>query len=299
MNLISPLTLKNKSILIGTIETARIVSAYFERYNIEVKQFFYGINQLEIWECTKSGYRFFYPFTTQGNSMFYEQLQKFDWYYMPWKWEHCIAEKYIQPQNKLLEIGCGSGEFINRLIDKKIDCIGLELNPKKINSKISDYIIIETIEQHSITHQNLYDVVCSFQVLEHVAEVKSFIDAAVTCLKPKGYLIFSVPNNGSFLKYDLENSFLNMPPHHLGLWSSKSLKYISKQWNLKLEKIYFEPLQTYHMDWYFEVKQHQITRYNLLKRIYYRFHFDIILKKYIQKYQSKIKGHTILVIYSK
>ena len=36
---------------------------------------------------------FFKPDNIDGSGSFYESLQKFDWYYMPNKWEHQITLK--------------------------------------------------------------------------------------------------------------------------------------------------------------------------------------------------------------
>jgi ubiquinone/menaquinone biosynthesis C-methylase UbiE len=64
-----------------------------------------------------------------GDSKFYEQLEKFDWYYMPWKWEHEITLSYLDPKKRVLEIGCGTGSFVQKAADISGAYIkGLELN---------------------------------------------------------------------------------------------------------------------------------------------------------------------------
>ena len=48
------------------------------------------------------------PPTLRGQSTFYEALQRYPWYYVPWKWEHEIAKSYLKDGDQVLEVGCGS-----------------------------------------------------------------------------------------------------------------------------------------------------------------------------------------------
>jgi hypothetical protein len=41
-----------------------------------------------------------------------------------------------------------------------------------------------------------------------------------------------------------------MPPHHVGLWGSVSLRYLEKVFPIKLLEMHYEPLQEYHVDSY-------------------------------------------------
>ena len=73
-----------------------------------------------------------------------------------------------------------------------------------------------------------FSFICSFQVLEHVYEVYGFLNSAIALLKNKGKLIIAVPNNNPyFLKHDKYHT-LNLPPHHMGIWDERSLKFIGK-----------------------------------------------------------------------
>lgn len=95
-------------------------------------------------------------------------------------------------------------------------------------------------------------MVCSFQVLEHIADVKSFIESSLKALKKGGRLVVAVPNNDVlFFKYRnlrfqnnhyLKTLLLNLPPHHMGLWNPRSIVNLASIYNLKLEALFKEPL---------------------------------------------------------
>jgi 2-polyprenyl-3-methyl-5-hydroxy-6-metoxy-1,4-benzoquinol methylase len=173
-----------------------------------------------------SSYRFYHPYDMWlGIANLYEQLQKYDWYYMPWKWEHETTLMYIENGQSVLEVGCGNGSFlkkINEIFDLN-ESIGLELNRKQLICSDNYNIVNKYVQEYQIENQSKYDIVCSYQVLEHISDVFGFIDAKLNCLKIGGKLIISVPNNDSFIQY--LNSALNMPPHHMGLWNKKSIQY--------------------------------------------------------------------------
>ena len=67
-----------------------------------------------------------------------------------------------------------------------------------------------------------FDVVCAFQVLEHVADPLAFIAEAKARLNPGGLLFIGVPNRESYVGR-LRDFPLDMPPHHVMRWSRRAL----------------------------------------------------------------------------
>lgn len=248
---ISPLTNSSNTTLARTIPTSEIISRYKNDLGIDVSNFFIGITNVEIHHCNDTGFMFYQPFTVDGDGHFYEQLQQFDWYYMPWKWEHEQVFSIIQTTEKVLEIGCGPAHFIQKLQENGIACTGLELNQKTVNEARAKGLDVrnEMIQDHSTKLEGVYDVVCSFQVMEHIAAIKEVLSSSIKCLKKGGKLFISVPNNGSFLGLDDWN-ILNMPPHHMGLWNNKSLSSLQKIFPIQLKHIYLEEMEENHKPYY-------------------------------------------------
>lgn len=293
----SPVTLERE------IAKDLIIKQYKEGYGIDLDEFLQPVEKIQIYKCANSGYRFYYPHSIAGDSRFYEALQKNDWYYMPWKWEHEVCRGFIKEGDNILEVGCGKGDFLKNISSNysNVQLTGLELNKTTASDNEKYKIINSNIEEYSEYHKEEFDMVCSFQVLEHIAMVNSFLEASIACLKKGGHLLISVPNNKSFIKYDPHN-VLNMPPHHMGLWDQQSLEEIGKKFNLEVEKIYFEPLQAYHFDWYINLLLMHFAGRRLssyLKIILFKLKLRPLIMKYLEKRAHKIKGHSILIVLKK
>lgn len=297
----STLDLKSKAFLKEIILVDKLVVGYQNQFNLNVQKYFNGIKEIKIYECESTKYRFFYPYEIDGDGCFYESLQKFDWYYMPWKWEHEITKNLLHGHEKVLEVGSGGLGFVENLSQAGFNITGLELNKESVEKakKNNLKVLNQTVQVHSINDYEKYDVVCSYQVLEHISEVNSFIKAQIDCLKKGGKLVISVPNNNSFIKYS-KGGLLNFPPHHMGLWNKRSLTSLVNLFNLKVDKVIFEPLQDYHYDWYVaSVFQNIVNKNKFVKFIFDRYSFKMIFRFLIKKIQKKINGHTIMVIYTK
>jgi SAM-dependent methyltransferase len=260
------------------------------------------LNEIEIYECAKTGYRFYFPFDLSGDSAFYQHFQNFDWYYMPWKWEHEVATKYINDGMDILEVGCAHGSFLERInnLYKLNTSVGLELNESAVIKKDKWEIVNKHIEEYSKVHVEQYDLVCSYQVLEHIADVNSFLDSSISCIKKGGKLIISVPNNESFIK-DIFSP-LNLPPHHMGMWDQGSLVSLIKMFPLKLLQVHIEELKEYHVESYIASKYYN-KRNKFLNKIIKKIHILTglyqIKKLEVLKNREELIGHTILVVFEK
>lgn len=290
-----------KAKLIDTIDVATLINGYKKQFNIDVQKYFKSLNEIYIYECESTKLRFYYPFDIDGDSAFYELLQKFDWYYMPWKWEHERTKHLFKGNEKILEVGSGGLGFVEKMHNAGYHITGLELNKTSIQKakKIGLRVLEESIEAHAESNYQKYDAVCSFQVLEHVTQVSSFVSAKIDCLKPGGKLIIAVPNNDSFIKYT-KNFLLNSPPHHMGLWNITSLKSMANLFNLKVEKVFYEPLQNYHMESYLNLMiQENISKTRLLKKVFYKLKLKRLFKYWVTKNRNLIKGHSMLIVFIK
>jgi 2-polyprenyl-3-methyl-5-hydroxy-6-metoxy-1,4-benzoquinol methylase len=257
-NILSPITQRENIKLLEKIPKDKIINGY-KGFNTNVEKFFRHIDYIELYECLDTGYQFFYPFDICGDDNFYQDLSKFDWYYMENKWEFDDAIANISEGMSVIEIGSGRGYFLKKLKDKSINAVGLELNTEavEISNRNNLTVYNEDLEVFAQKYPNKYDFVCSFQVLEHIPNVKKFLDSAIKLLKKNGVLYISVPNNLSFIKEN-DNDWLNMPPHHMGKWTANSLKKLTHFFDLELVKINYEPLAEYHYNYFLSILNSKI-----------------------------------------
>lgn len=303
---VSPLTGAGPVTLMYTVDAARLIEDYRRVFGIDITAHLRGVAAVDVYRCDRTGYRFYHPFDLCGDSAFYAQLEQHPWYYMDSKWEHDEALRAVKPGDNLLEIGAARGSFLSRA--RNIDgvrCRGLELNEvaaATARSKGLD-VAIETAEAHAQTHHGEYDVVCLFQVLEHLPQPGSLLDATLSMLKPSGRLIVAVPDNSDRTNPSLfvePDNILNMPPHHLGLWNSASLAALAGLYPLRLERMVTEPAQAGYQQSAYRalIKDGLRRRYGVLGFLYYAAVRSVLIEC-IERLSGYLPAHSILAVYSK
>jgi SAM-dependent methyltransferase len=100
-------------------------------------------------------------------------------------------------EKKILDIGCGTGDFLLASKNDGWNISGIEPNEKakslaenKLNQKINDDFFELSLQQ--------FDVVSMWHVLEHVPNLTDYILELKKKLKPNGILIVAVPNHKSY-----------------------------------------------------------------------------------------------------
>lgn len=225
----SPLTGKPAT-LVDQIPVHLVVDAYKKLVNLNVASYFKQAITLSVYRCDKTGYRFYEP-AIMGDSDFYKHIGRtLGGYYPDWKWENDFAIQYVGSASAVLDIGCGNGGFLQTLQQRSGCAVtGLEFSEEAIMICQQKGLAVfdQPIEAFAREHAGCFDMVCAFQVVEHIAQPKPFIEAALKALKPGGKLIVGVPNNDPYLFEHGKYEPLNMPPHHCGLWNVDSLRELA------------------------------------------------------------------------
>lgn len=120
-----------------------------------------------------------------------------------------VRVAYIQEKTnsvagrKLLDIGCGGGILAEQLAKLGADVTGIDLADDslavaKLHALESQITNVqykkESAEEHSYNNQEQYDVVTCLEMLEHVPDPRSVVQAAVSACKPGGTIFFSTLN---------------------------------------------------------------------------------------------------------
>ena len=99
------------------------------------------------------------------------------------------------PDGKVLDIGCGVGQVVQRLIDAGHEAHGVEVSEPNIAKakQVSDRCRI--YDGRSLPFDDAsFDSVGALNVLEHVEEPEAFITELVRVVKPGGRIVLSSPN---------------------------------------------------------------------------------------------------------
>ena len=227
--IVSPLT-GGATRLSATLESRIIVDRYRD-IGLDVAATFADFPQVDIHRCNDTGYRFFHPPALAGEAAFYEQLHKInanatgeEHEYRAWSEDFQFAWDRIVPGERLLDVGCGNGAFLQRAAEKaEVTGIDGSQYAKRHCERLGLDVRLGMIADFAGVFAEQFDTVCAFQLLEHVYDVRSFLDGLVAVTKPGGRLIIAVPNNEPYIRRFDPYSPLNCPPHHIGLWNRTSL----------------------------------------------------------------------------
>ena len=220
------------------------------RRRIGATSLFDGVSTMGLWRCKASGLKFF-DTVICGDAAFYSMLNKHEWYYSEEKPEYSEAAKLIRSGDKVLDVGCGAGNFAPHL-PQGASFKGLELTESSIElarSRGRD-VIDQTVEDHASELPGHYDVVTSFHVVEHVPRPMQFMESMTKCLKAGGKIVVAVPNDESFAGSAV-NYLLNLPPHHVTRWTPGSLAYVFEALGLVDVTLWKEELSPLHYEIHF------------------------------------------------
>lgn len=189
---------------------------------------------------------------------------------------------------KILDVGCGTGEFLKSLPSNRFQKFGIEINPQaaQIASSLGLKIIHGDINRVNFK-SNKFDCVTMWHVFEHLPNPTITIQQISKILKPNGLLIFTVPNSNSIgFKYGQENFFHLDSPRHLFIPNELSIKKFLKK--SKFNNITFKnPFFDYPLDLFWSVRKKKIKY--LIYPLY--FVFKILSRESLQISTVKTINH--------
>ena len=99
---------------------------------------------------------------------------------------------------RILDIGCGAGEFLAALPPAAFDRVGLEINPNGVAAARSKGVDVIHGDIRSLAPDTQpFDIVTLWHVLEHVPDPAALLAAIRRIKKDSGVIVFAVPNTES------------------------------------------------------------------------------------------------------
>jgi len=103
---------------------------------------------------------------------------------------------------KILDVGCGGGLLSEALTSKGGLVTGIDISEQLIDvaeehsqqANMNISYACTTVEEFSSEHENTFDVITCMELLEHVPDPESIINACIHLLKPDGLLFLSTIN---------------------------------------------------------------------------------------------------------
>lgn len=96
-------------------------------------------------------------------------------------------------EGSLLDLGCGSGAWGKRMLDRGFAVTGIDIEP---GGRPFDFLCLD-LNQDFANRTGSYDVVTAIEVMEHIENPRHLLRQIKACLKPGGIALISTPNASS------------------------------------------------------------------------------------------------------
>lgn len=159
-----------------------------------------------------------------------------------------MIEKYVD-KGKILDIGGGTGEFLNHCRNRGWDVFGVEPSPIAREKAFSTHglKLLDSVELLSAKNESL-DVITMWHVLEHLEDPAKQFQTNYHLLKPDGLLVVALPNYESWDAYHYGKYWAAYDvPRHLFHFSQKSLTQLSDRFGFRIEEIQPLKLDAYYI----------------------------------------------------
>lgn len=148
-----------------------------------------------------------------------------------------FALKFCRGKN-ILEIGCGSGYGSEYLAENGVKKItAFDIDSQAINYAIKnsthDNVVFRQGDAQTLVLKEKFDVVVSFEVIEHLKDAEKLLELTKKVLKKKGVFILSTPNR-KFSPYDGDKP---SNPYHVREFYPQELR--------KILATYFKEIELY------------------------------------------------------
>ncbi len=147
--------------------------------------------------------------------------------------------KLVQNKGKVLDIGCGSGQFLKSLQNLGWECYGVETSllasqrARELGLNVSTGDLLATCYP-----TNFFDLVVLNHTLEHLPHPNRILEEIHRILKPKGLLQIYLPNIQGLAAQIFRRYWFNLDlPRHLYHYTPDTLKQMLQKHRFRIFKI--------------------------------------------------------------
>ena len=147
-----------------------------------------------------------------------------------------LVVKYANEDPKVLDIGCGTGSFVQFLNSNKINAYGIE--PSNNARGLAIKKGVSCFKDFNELKDKDFDIITMWHVLEHVPNFNTQLKSIKNALNENGKLIVAVPNFESYdAKYYDKFWAAYDVPRHIWHFSEKAIGKIAQENGFILKKV--------------------------------------------------------------
>ena len=141
-----------------------------------------------------------------------------------------LLERYRGKEGgRLLEIGCGQGDFLVRAAARSFTVTGIEYSEhaceiarRKLQNSPGSVVVRGEIS--SILDEGQYDICACSDVIEHVRDPRLFLEQIHRLLRPNGVVFIATPTLDSWSARLLKNRWMEFKAEHLFYFKAATLQ---------------------------------------------------------------------------
>lgn len=262
-DILNLLNVKNESLL-KKIEPCPICDGKLQKPFLTCVDFTVSKNNFEIVECSNCGFAFTNPRPEESELWKYYESEE---YISHSNTKKGIVSRLYQRVRKhtlrkklglinsnsaigvILDIGCGTGEFLNTAKLAGWDTFGIEPNPNARKQCIENYKLdVRDEKELDKFSSKKFDVITMWHVLEHVPHLNERVERLKELLKPDGVLIIAVPNRNSHdAKYYGANWAAYDVPRHLWHFRAQDVRTLMGKFDFEVKQILPMKFDSYYV----------------------------------------------------
>lgn len=141
--------------------------------------------------------------------------------------------------NKLIDVGCGIGYFLEVAKKRGWEVYGTEFTEEAVKICVEKGAKMELGALDPTNYEpESFDIVCSFEVIEHINNPREELSNFSKLLRPGGLVYCTTPNFDAVERYMLKSDWNILGyPEHLSYYTPKTLKRVFKETGLKTKKV--------------------------------------------------------------
>ena len=148
---------------------------------------------------------------------------------------------FIKNKGTVLDLGCGTGEFIWRFLRDEFSVVGVDLSEKMLEISEKKLLKKNLVHNYKLVKENIvhYDnvsknneiqqvdyIICNFDTINYLKNEKEFLKFIEKCnqnLKKDGYLIFDAVTEDIFEEIFENDVFLDEESEYTSIWRHEQL----------------------------------------------------------------------------
>ena len=206
-----------------------------------------------------------------------------------------LINSLVNSKGNLLDVGCGTGEFLQACQENGWETLGIEPGESARSYGINTYYL--NIKEEPVLEKlgaNSFEIITLWHVLEHVPKLNERITELKKLIKPNGSIIIAVPNCTSldaemyreyWAAYDVPRHLYHFTPITIEKLFAKHGLKLQKTLPMKFDSFYVSMLSEKYLQ---ADKQNKKGKTNLLPALWNGFQSNLAAKKTNNSFSSQI-----------